>query len=120
MRLAEMSRSDKLALAALARLLLGADGTFSREEAGGLLALAQEIGPEELEARLDEAAEDLRDREAVLAAARGVTHPEAREAIYGALFELATRDTIVPAEAQLLDWLAETWQLAKVTTPYRG
>ena len=120
MLLDEMSRSDKVALAALARLLIGLDGQVTIEEQEGLAALAAELGGAQLGDLLDEAAATLRDREAIRRAARAIAHPEVQEAIYGALFDLAARDTVSPVEADLLDWLAETWKLERPATPYRG
>jgi hypothetical protein len=124
---------EQLAFAGLARLLIRADGTFSSEEAGALekVALdllgapgpadspyrspaAQEVDPDALWELIDRAASELPEDEAVKKAALAVLRPEARSAIYGALFEIASSDVIALEEWPLLDWLAAQWAVETV------
>jgi hypothetical protein len=53
----------------------------------------------------------LADDDAVLNAAKRVTRPEAREAIFGVLYEMAIPDTIDPSEAAFLEKIAALWGL---------
>jgi hypothetical protein len=61
-----------------------------------------------LEARADR---ELASAADVQAAARAVTRPAAREAIFAALADLAAADAIDASEAELLEWLAREWSL---------
>jgi hypothetical protein len=124
---------EQLAFAGLARLLIRADGTFSTEEAGALEEVAldllgapgaadspyrackpEEVNPDAIWELIDRAASELPEDESVKKAALAVTRPEARTAIYGALFEIASSDVIALEEWPLLDWLAEEWAVETV------
>ena len=120
---------ELLALVGLARILIRADGTFSAEEAAALQDVAAALLPqgpdttpyregsdegptaehEVIWALLDRASTELRDEDAVKAVARTVVRPEARVAIYDALFQVASSDVVSSDEWPILDWLAEQW-----------
>jgi uncharacterized tellurite resistance protein B-like protein len=127
---------ELLAFAGLARVLIRADGTFSAEEAAALEQVAEEFfaaksgdAPYRQEAQtmpdpdaiwnlLDRAASELGDEEAVKRAAQAVQRPEARGAIYDALFHIASSDVVSGDEWPILDWLAAEW--AVETSPEEG
>jgi uncharacterized tellurite resistance protein B-like protein len=119
---------EQLAFAGLARLLIRADGTFTSEEAAALQRVAsgllstpgQALSPyrqapeptvdtDAIWELLDRASVELPDNPSVEQAALGVVRPEARTAIYEALYEIAASDVVTGDEWPLLDWLAETW-----------
>jgi hypothetical protein len=118
---------ELLAFAGLARVLIRADGTFSAEEAAALEQVAEDLlapkaaespyrqegqppaDPDAIWNLLDRAATELRDEEAVKQAAQAVVRPEARGAIYDALFHIASSDVVTGDEWPILDWLAAAW-----------
>jgi len=116
-----LSESEALVLAGLLRQMIRADGRFTTEERQALAHVALEIAVEPastgaigevaLYALMDEAAQKFATDDALRAAASTVTRPETRAAIHAMLFEVAASDTITVNEAQVLDWLAETWEL---------
>ena len=116
-----LSESEALVLAGLLRQMIRADGRFTTEERQALSHVALEIavgpppadaiGEVALYALMDRAAQKFATDGALRAAASTVTRPEIRAAIHAMLFEVAASDTITVNEAQVLDWLAETWEL---------
>jgi uncharacterized tellurite resistance protein B-like protein len=124
-----LSPDEQLAFAGLARMLIRADGEFTAEEQYVVEKVTAELvsgftpdgspdrdrvvppepDPEATWALIDRAGRELRDEAAALRAAERVTSPEAREAIYRALREIAEADVISEAEWPLLDSLARLW-----------
>ncbi len=111
MKLNEMTDGEKQALGSLVRVIVGVDGEYSSEESAGLDQAAAELGEGEFWEVVRAAGRERHTEEIVRAQARAVERPEARETIYGVLFNVAASGAIVREEGQLLDWLAETWGL---------
>lgn len=129
----ELIRQDLIALAALARTMLTLDAKVTPEEVADLDAMHKRLAeittqrdgnpyrgtarqtvpltPESWRALQREAADAWPDPEAVREAAYQVPSPEACEAIYILLYELATSQGIAPAEWRLLEWLRDAWEL---------
>jgi hypothetical protein len=105
-----LSESEQTVLLALVGLLARVDGRLSQTEMNTLDELRRVLAPERFQKIRDEAAA-LADDEAVLNAARAVTRPETREAIFGVLYEMAIPDTIDPSELAILEQLATLWEL---------
>jgi tellurite resistance protein len=105
-----LSESEQTVLLALVGLLARADGRLSQTEISTLEELRRALAPERFQQMRDTAAA-LADDEAVLNAARAVTRPEAREAIYGVLYGMAIPDTIDPSEVRILERIAALWGL---------
>jgi hypothetical protein len=72
--------------------------------------LRRALTPERFQ-QVRDAAAALADDEAIMNAARAVTRPEAREAIFGVLYEMAIPDTIDPSEVAILEHVAALWGL---------
>ncbi len=111
MKLDQMNDSDKQALGALVRALVGADGAYTAAEIAGLQKTAEYLGEDEFWQLLDDTGHHHLDEAGLGARAKAVERPEAREAIYGVLFGIAAAGTVVVEEGKLLDWLAATWEL---------
>jgi uncharacterized tellurite resistance protein B-like protein len=105
-----LSESEQMVLLALVGLMARADGRLSQTEMSTLEELRRTLTPERFQRIRDDAAA-LADDEAILNAAKGVTRPEAREAIFGVLYEMAIPDTIDPTEVALLEQVAALWGL---------
>ena len=122
---------ELLTFAGLARRLIQADGEFTAEEQFVVEKVLAELqaprapggGPYRDEAPpaqpdpeatwelIDRAGRELGDKEALVRAAEKITDPEAREAIYCALREIAEADVITNAEWPLLEWLERLWEI---------
>jgi tellurite resistance protein len=110
MNVTGLSESEQMVLLALVGLLARADGRLSQTEMSTLEELRRTLTPEKFMRIRDDAAA-LDDDEAILNAAKGVTRPEAREAIFGVLYEMAIPDTIDPTEVAILEKIAALWGL---------
>ncbi len=111
MNFEQMTDSEKQALGALVRVLVGIDGEYTAAEVAGLQKTAEYLGEEEFWKLLEDSGHRHLDREVLAEMAGEVDRPEGREAIYGVLFGIAAAGTVVDEEGQLLDWLADVWGL---------
>jgi uncharacterized tellurite resistance protein B-like protein len=105
-----LSETEQTVLLALVGLLARADGRLSETEMNTLDELRRVLSAERFEEVRDQAAA-LADDEAILNAARAVTRPEAREAIFGVLYEMSIPDTLDPSEVVILEKVAALWGL---------
>jgi hypothetical protein len=105
-----LSEPEQTVLLALVGLLARADGRLSQTEMSTLDELRILLTPERFQYVRDAAAA-LANDEAILNAARAVTRPEAREAIFGVLYQMAIPDTIDPSELSILEQVAALWGL---------
>lgn len=110
MTLAELEHDEVVALLALLGLMMRLDGQVSGDEMSLLTRVVSELGREAFDRAAKEAA-DLRDNEAILRTAGNVKRREAREVLFELIYDMAMRESIAEREGQLLDWLAETWEL---------
>lgn len=112
-----LTESERLTFGALLRALVRLESWSNPEEQTAVWRAARElvaVDPggdvgDAVTALLERSAERYPDDESMRAAAVQVTRQEAREAIFGALYEVSTAGTITAVESQLLDWLAEQW-----------
>lgn len=105
-----LSDSEQTVLLALVGLLARADGRLSQTEMSTLEQLRRALTPDRFQKIRDDAAA-LGDDEAILNAARAVSRPEAREAIFGVLYEMAIPDTLDPSEVAILEQISALWGL---------
>ena len=112
MKLEDMTAPEKQALRSLVRVMVGVDGSYSPEETATLQRAATELGKEEFWELVTGPGENELTLDLVKAQAGEVERPEVRETIYGILFGIAAAGSIVGDEARILDWLAESWNLA--------
>ncbi len=113
MGLPELDHHEKLALGGLIRILIRLDGSFSEEEEERLNELGEELGDADALFRLlDESAQALSTDEEIRKAAQSVARPAARQTIYEALVAVAEAGTITEAEGDLLEWVADIWELS--------
>jgi hypothetical protein len=110
MTLDELSQPEQVVLLSLVGLMARMDGSVSQEELELLEQIADEIGEKRFEAARDAAA-NLADGAAILAAAQNVERVEAREIIFELVYGIAVRDTIAESEAAMLNELATLWGL---------
>jgi hypothetical protein len=136
-----LTETERLTFGALLRTLIRLDGFTTPEEQTAVYRVAAELLPEfttpkgqtavyrvaagllpetpeadirdALAALFERAAERYQDDESVRAAAEAITRTEARDAIYGALYEVSAAGTITLPESSLLDWLAARWEIAE-------
>jgi hypothetical protein len=105
-----LSEPEQVVLLALVGLLARADGRLSQTEMSTLDKLRLAMDAERFQ-RVRDAAGELDGGAAIMKAAEGVTRADARELIFGVLYEMAIPDTIAPVEVELLEKLAALWGL---------
>ena len=110
--ISDFDASEKKALAKLVRLMARADGDLSSEERAKIDRIAIDAGGDSFWAMLDDAAASNDDQEAILKQVATVGTSDAREIIYGLLYELSIADAGGKGENELLDALASCWDLA--------
>ena len=106
-----LTHDEKLALVALLKRFVSEDGEVADEELDAIASLAAALGEEEYRQLVDEAAERLQSDEDTRAFLATITRQEARDTIYGLTFEAAASEALQDIEADILDWLAETWSI---------
>lgn len=111
MKLADLTKIEQQALFSLIRIVVRADSEFSAEEAAGLMDVAEELGADEFEDLMNESAAWIIDEDTVKERAQAVERKEIQEEIYGTLYTIASTDGTNARENELLDWLAEAWEL---------
>ncbi len=127
---------ERLAFAGLALWLRRIDSASSVDESDALYDVARDLlldapasavpyrdvpgtkadADAAVQAFFDRAVHALQDEESVRNAALGVERREARDAIFGALYEIASADVISAAEWPMLEWLAREWGI-EMSTP---
>lgn len=118
--IAELEHGEKLVLVGLVRLMIRLDGEFSEDEREFLDDLVTEIGEESFNALAAEVTEKMQDEEQVRYYAERTQRQIAQDLIYGTLFDLGAKGTIVSSESELLEWLRTTWKLeGRESQPYR-
>ncbi len=115
MKLNQMTDSERQALGSLVRVIVGVDGRYSPAESAALDQVAEELGADEFWQLVDRTSHEHHTEEIVKDQARAVERAEARETIYGVLFNVAAAGSIDGDEGKLLDWLAGAWDLATAT-----
>jgi uncharacterized tellurite resistance protein B-like protein len=120
-----LTDTERLTFGALLRAVIRMDGYTTADEQAVVHGVARDLLGETpgvdvadaLAALLERSAERYPDDETTRAAADAVTRPEARDAIYGALYEISAAGTITRGESQLLDWLAARWSIRVTDAP---
>jgi uncharacterized tellurite resistance protein B-like protein len=111
MQLIDLMPEESLALVALSRAVVRADGTVTPLEGQAIAVMAAEIGETTYRKLFAKAAESFRDQAALKAFLASIERPEARALIYESILAIAAADSISAEEEPLLVWLQETWKI---------
>lgn len=110
MRFQELSRPERLALAALTRAIIRLDRSYSREESKRLHAVAEELGdPEAFWDAFEEVEKTVSTDDQRRALAAAVTREGARELILDVLTSLAVAETMSRAEEEMIAEVRRVW-----------
>ena len=112
MELSQLSTEEQVALVALLELVIESNARVSEEEADRIDAVVAAIGEDAYRSAAAEVDGRFHDEQDVRAFLPTVTRQEARELIYGTVFEAAISDAVDTHESDLLEWLASVWQIA--------
>lgn len=111
MHFTDLLPEESLALVALSRAIVRADGTVTPLEGRAIAALAAEVGEATYRKLFAKAAESFPDQAALKEFLARIDRPEARSLIYEAILALAAADSISAEEEPLMVWLQETWEI---------
>jgi hypothetical protein len=112
MELSDLTREERVALAALLELVVESNATLSDDELQEVQHVVNAIGDVTYAEAADEAAERFRDEADLKAFLPSITRQEARELIYGAVLEAALPDAMGAHESAILNWLGKEWGIA--------
>jgi uncharacterized tellurite resistance protein B-like protein len=111
MELADLNKDEQLALAGLLEYVVLASGHVTDEEENEIQTIVEALGEDSYRAALEEVDKRFTDEPALRAFLGKIDRQDARELIYGTIFEAAMADTVEGRESALLDWLAEAWKI---------
>ncbi len=112
MELTELTPEEQVALVALLEFVIELDGRVSDAEADRIDAVVAVIGEDAYREAAAEVDSRFEDEDGLRAFLPTITRQEARELIYGTIFEAAASDPASARESELVDWLARLWQIA--------
>ena len=106
-----LKQDEKLALVALVKAVIMADGHVSTEEVEELQDLVDMLGKDTYQGLIDEVETRLRGDDVVRKFLGTITDQNARETIYRAILKVAMADSVDASESELLAWLAQVWDV---------
>ena len=112
MELSDLTREERVALAALLELVVESNATVSDDEVKEVEDVVAAVGDLAYAEAADEAAERFHDEAELKAFLPSITRQEARELIYGALLQAALPDAMGAHESAILNWLGKAWGVA--------
>ena len=114
MKLTDLDEDERLALVALMRGIVLADGDVSDDEAKVLPGVAEAMGKAAYHEAFAVVGQRFSDEDGLKEFLRGIGRQEARELIYRTLSELASVDGVSPTERYHLEWLEGAWGVKPV------
>jgi len=121
MELRDLNQDERTALVGLMKLVVTSDGNVSEEEIEHVEDLVDAFGEDGYQRTLDAFEKRFVDEQSFRGFLRTISREEARELIFATVLESAGVDAIEGAEADLLDWLAKTWDVKiEIEEPDQG
>ena len=111
MHLSDLLPEENLALVALSRAVVRADGAITQLEGEAIAVMAAELGEATYRRLFAKAAESFPDEAALKKFLASIERPEARALIYEYILGLAAVDSMSEEEESLVGWLRETWDI---------
>jgi hypothetical protein len=112
MQLTDLHPDERLALVALSRAIVRADGVVSPTEGRMVARIALALGEVTYRQIFAQAVESFPDEAALKRFLESINRQEARALIFDTTLDLAVSDELSPAEVPLLRWLETTWQIS--------
>jgi hypothetical protein len=114
MELRDLDREERLALVALVRAIVLADGKISADEAELVPEIIDALGEASYQEAFARALRVCPDEVALKTVVSPIGRPAARELIYRTIADLARADGLAAEELPLLRWLSSTWKVAAI------
>ena len=120
MELKDLTRDERIALAALLEMVVESAATLTDDNVDPMRATVTAVGERSYREAADEADRRFGDEDAVRQFLKTITRQDARELIYEAVLAAALPDSINNRESELLDWLAKEWRVSVRIEPETG
>jgi len=111
MELADLRGDERLALVALLKVAVVADGSVSEEEVEEIGEVVDAFGEDEYRKLVEEVARRFQSGDDLKSFLETIERPEARELIYGFFLEEAVGEALQGRESELVAWLADAWEI---------
>jgi uncharacterized tellurite resistance protein B-like protein len=112
MQLTDLHPDERLALVALSRAIVRADGVVSPTEGRMVGRIALALGDATYRQAFAQAVESYPDEAALKRFLETIQRPEARRLIFDTILDLAVSDELSPAEVPMLRWLEANWAIS--------
>jgi hypothetical protein len=110
MQLADLTVEERLVLGGLVRVIVRADGSFSKDEEARMDRIGDELGGREVFWKaISDSAQAFRDDTAIRVAARAIARPEVHALILDVLASVAAADTISANEREVIESIRREW-----------
>ncbi len=107
----ELGPDDRLALVALIKVVVLADGGVSEDEVAEIEDISEEFGEDEYRKLVDESDKRFKTEASLKKFLQTIENQDARELIYGVVLDAAMNEAIQGDEPALLQWLQKTWNV---------
>ena len=111
MELSDLRGDERLALVALLEVAVVADGSVSDDEVGEIRQVVKTFGEDEYRKLVDEVSRRFQTQDDLMTFLETIQRREAQEFIYGFFFGEAAGEALRGREPELVDWLAEVWNI---------
>ena len=111
MELNQLTAEEQIALVALLEFVIESNGRVSEAEADRIDAVVAAIGEDAYRQAAAEVDSRFEGEDALRAFLPSITRQEARDLIYGTIFEAATSDAVDAQESDMLEWLTRIWKI---------
>lgn len=107
----ELGPDDRLALVALIKIVVLADGGVSEDEVAEIQDISEEFGEDEYRKLVDESDKRFKTEASLKKFLQTIENQDARELIYGVVLDAAMNEAIQGDEPALLQWLQKIWNV---------
>lgn len=111
MQLTDLDADEQLALVALSRVVVRADGAVSPTEGRAIKGIATALGEATFRELFAQASELFPDEAQLRPFLQTIGRQEARNLIFDTILVLAAADEISAEEGPLVAWLEEAWSI---------
>lgn len=112
LELKDLTDEERVALVALLEVVAEADQHVTDDEATQVRRIVAALGRKTYEAAAEEVDRRFEDKAELRSFLPTIARKEARELIYETVLEVALADAPVKAEAEILEWLADIWDIS--------
>jgi uncharacterized tellurite resistance protein B-like protein len=109
--LSDLRGDERLALVALLKVAVVADGSVSDEEVEEIGEVVDAFGEREYRELVDEVSRRFQSQDDLKTFLETIERPEARELIYAFFLEEAAAEALRGRESEMVAWLGDTWKI---------